>query len=578
MDTKIFVCCHKEFPVLNSKNIIPIQGGRKISSIRLNMIGDDTGKNISEKNRSWCELTVLYWMRYNVTADAYGLFHYRRFLNLSWRHKRYFDPKDITELSKLSLTEKHINYLLSKYDIITSPTWDVHPCDLPLDTMSNYEFYCREHHKKDIDVLVDVIKEKYSEYFFPTIDVLTSKKCFFGNIFIMKKKYFIECMDWIFSVLKDVENVININDYSTYQTRVFGFLAERLMNVYVKYSLKKYGIQVKEFPVVYPKFIGYDFTEEKIIRNIEHNKNKKCLLSKEPIEIIYCCDNNYIKYCIVSIISLLNNIKREQNLNIYILNDGSISDVNKYNIIKNTKNFENCNIKLIEIDKKAFSDLPLNRDYISITTYFRLKIYDFLPTSIDKILYIDCDTIVTGDITKLWEIDLEGFMLGAADDEGGVSQVRRLGLPDTYRYFNAGVILFNLNKMRELNIYHNFLLTYYKNRHLITLQDQDILNISCVNDVKYIDLSWNANSRLYMFNELEHSYDDILAKNAALNPNIIHFTDRYKPWNNSCKHPLRTIYKFYENKIEWIDNNDKILYRVKNYLKNIFLRYKNSFM
>ena len=59
MNTKIFVCCHKEFPVLKSDNIIPIQGGRKISNIKLNMIGDDTGDNISEKNKSWCELTVV---------------------------------------------------------------------------------------------------------------------------------------------------------------------------------------------------------------------------------------------------------------------------------------------------------------------------------------------------------------------------------------------------------------------------------------------------------------------------------------------------------------------------------------
>ena len=325
MNIKIFVCCHKEFPVLKSDNIIPIQGGRKISNIKLNMIGDDTGDNISEKNKSWCELTVLYWMWKNIEADAYGLFHYRRFLNLSWHYKEYFDPLNESELANLGLTQKNINRLLEKYDIITSPKWDVHPVDLPSDIMSNYEFYCRDHYKKDIDVVEDIIKDKFKEYYFPMLDVLTSKTCFFGNIFIMKKKYFFEFMEWIFAVLEEAEEKIDIKTYSVYQKRIFGFLAERLSNVYVNYAQRKYGVAVKEFSVIKPKYNYYNIAKNKIFDNLKKLKNDNLKeYTDDCINIAYCVDNNYIKYCATSLYSILSNVNKNQKLSVFILHDGSI--------------------------------------------------------------------------------------------------------------------------------------------------------------------------------------------------------------------------------------------------------------
>lgn len=578
MNIKIFVCCHKEFPVLKSDNIIPIQGGRKISNIKLNMIGDDTGDNISEKNKSWCELTVLYWMWKNIEADAYGLFHYRRFLNLSWHYKEYFDPLNESELANLGLTQKNINRLLEKYDIITSPKWDVHPVDLPSDIMSNYEFYCRDHYKKDIDVVEDIIKDKFKEYYFPMLDVLTSKTCFFGNIFIMKKKYFFEFMEWIFAVLEEAEEKIDIKTYSVYQKRIFGFLAERLLNVYVNYAQRKYGVAVKEFSVIKPKYNYYNIAKNEIFDNLKKLKNDNLKeYTDDCINIAYCVDNNYIKYCATSLYSILSNVNKNQKLSVFILHDGSIEqqNFNKYSLI--FKEFKNCKIKFIKVEKTKFADFPLNRNYISFTTYFRLKMYDFVPNDIDKILYIDCDTIINKSIIELWKTELKENLLAAADDEGGITQVRRLRLPDTYRYFNAGVILFNVKQMRNEKIYNKFVSNYFLNRYAITLQDQDILNLTCVNRVKYIDLAWNSNSRLYRFNELERAYNDETAKNAAFCPFILHFTDKDKPWQIKCNHPLKKNYFLYSDKIKWDTNKKSILKSYIEYINNLLNTCKKYF-
>lgn len=578
MNTKIFVCCHKEFPVIKSDNIIPIQGGRKISNIKLNMIGDDTGDNISEKNKSWCELTVLYWMWKNIEADAYGLFHYRRFLKLSWHYREYFNPLNDSELANLGLTQEKFDRLLEKYDIITSPRWNVHPVDLPCNIMSNYEFYCRDHYKKDIDIVEDIIKDKFKEYYFPMLDVLTSKTCFFGNIFIMKKKYFFEFMEWLFAVLEEAEQKIDIRTYSVYQKRIFGFLAERLSNVYVNYAQRKYNVAVKEFPIIKPKYNSYNIVKNDIIDNLKKLKNDNLKeYTDDCINIAYCVDNNYIKYCATSLYSILSNVNRNQKLSVFILHDGSIEqqNFNKYNLI--FEEFKNCKIKFIKIAKDEFADFPLNRNYISFTTYFRLRIYDFIPSDIDKILYIDCDTIINKNIVELWKTELNENLLAAADDEGGITQIRRLRLPDTYRYFNAGVILFNVKQMRNEKIYNKFVSNYFLNRYAITLQDQDILNLTCVNRVKYIDLAWNSNSRLYRFNELERAYNDETAKNAAFCPFILHFTDKDKPWQEKCKHPLKDIYYLYANAIKWDTDKKSILKPYIERINDLYNAFKRYF-
>ena len=209
--------------------------------------------------------------------------------------------------------------------------------------MSNYEFYCRDHYKKDIDVVEDIIKDKFKEYYFPMLDVLTSKTCFFGNIFIMKKKYFFEFMEWIFAVLEEAEEKIDIKTYSVYQKRIFGFLAERLSNVYVNYAQRKYGVAVKEFSVIKPKYNYYNIAKNKIFDNLKKLKNDNLKeYTDDCINIAYCVDNNYIKYCATSLYSILSNVNKNQKLSVFILHDGSIEqqNFNKYSLI--FKEFKNC--------------------------------------------------------------------------------------------------------------------------------------------------------------------------------------------------------------------------------------------
>ena len=266
------------------------------------------------------------------------------------------------------------------------------------------------------------------------------------------------------------------------------------------------------------------------------------------INIVFACDNNYAQHLCVSMASILLNNRNGSYYKFFIL-DGGISEKNK-NKIKSLNYIKNFSIKFYEMKDDNFSDFKLNRHHISIATYYRLMLFDLLDKDIKKIIYLDCDTIIKKDLSQLWEIDLEEYFALVIEDECGITQSERLGLPISYKYFNAGVLVFNVKKMKEFDFYNKCLNCYKNNKNIITLQDQDILNILLNNKCKFIPLNWNANSRIYLddnFKRLNISfckkfYTKEEEDNAKYNPYILHYTGEAKPWDIYCKHPLKNEY------------------------------------
>lgn len=258
------------------------------------------------------------------------------------------------------------------------------------------------------------------------------------------------------------------------------------------------------------------------------------------INICFSTDNKYVQHCATAMASLLKNCDVESKIKFFIL-DGGISEVNKKNIEKlsDIKDFE---IEYYDMTKIDFSDLPLNRSRISVATYYRLYLLDILPQDVQKLIYLDCDIIVKDDITKLWQTDVSDYYAGVIEDEGSISQLKRLGLPLDYKYFNAGVILFNIAKLRTFDLKKCCFEYYEKNKEVIILQDQDILNGVFYGKCKFLDLRWNVNGRMYLGNIYEHFYTEEESEEAKRNLGIIHYTDVQKPWFMSSNHPLQNEY------------------------------------
>lgn len=246
-DVEIVVCYHKEFDLVQSDAAKPVQVGASLSNLDLGISKDNSGENISEKNPYYCELTALYQLWKNSTADYVGLMHYRRLLDLNCGNVRWYNqfPQNIVEL--LGLTKAHVNSLMADYDII-----------LPMKRViqqapTAYEYYKKRHYISDMDRTLEIIKEKFPQVYDTAVDVMkNSKELYLYNIFISSKEFLNDYSAWLFEILETLEKEIQpeVLSRDTFQQRVYGFLSERLFTIYVEYR-KKQGLRFKETPTVY---------------------------------------------------------------------------------------------------------------------------------------------------------------------------------------------------------------------------------------------------------------------------------------------------------------------------------------
>ena len=246
-DIKILVAAHKRAYVPEHPLLFPIQVGSALSEKRLpGMLHDDEGANISEKNRSYCELTAQYWAWKNLKADYYGFFHYRRYMSfakvypvqkngkLNLRQWRPYIEADTLKdnFSAYSLNEQHIRPLIEKYDIITglSEHMDV----------TAYEQFCQFHPKADLDRAIKILKRRWPMQAKACDDYMNSKYIYFCNMYIMRRKYFYEYMAWLFSILEEFEADKDFSACNAKEMRITGYIAERLFGVYYTW-LKQQG-------------------------------------------------------------------------------------------------------------------------------------------------------------------------------------------------------------------------------------------------------------------------------------------------------------------------------------------------
>jgi len=211
-DIKIYVVTHKPFnnDFLKSLNIYKtIKVGNNKNLVC--DFSDDKNDNIAEKNSNFCELTALYWIWKNTNSDIIGICHYRR----------YFTNYNLKLMKK-----NEIEKLLKKYD-----------CILPFRTRTHkknvYEKYGEVHYKSDLDKCKKIIETNFPEYV-PYFNEAMEKNYFYPfNMLITTKEKYNEYCEWLFKILFELEKIVDISNRDNYQKRIFGFISERLLYVWV---------------------------------------------------------------------------------------------------------------------------------------------------------------------------------------------------------------------------------------------------------------------------------------------------------------------------------------------------------
>lgn len=211
MAVTIFTMTHKKFKEPSDPAYVPLQVGRACGE-DLGYPGDDTGDNISAKNCYYGELTGVYWVWKNVRTKEYvGICHYRR----------YFCTEDGRIFS-----EKDYLTILQKYDIITSKKLKLN--------FSYFDGYASDYNISDLIVTGEVIRQKYPEYYGNFERLVHGNGTYFANMMVAKKPLYDEYCAWLFSIFDEVEKRINAEDYDDYHKRVFGFISEFLLLVWVE--------------------------------------------------------------------------------------------------------------------------------------------------------------------------------------------------------------------------------------------------------------------------------------------------------------------------------------------------------
>lgn len=253
---KILIATHKAYEFPNDGCYLAIQVGKANAELSLGILGDNTNEHISEKNKTFCELTALYWAWKNLSNyDYIGLVHYRR----------YFAGLGAEIKGQRIASQAELLADLATSDVVVAQKRNYY-------IESVYTHYKNAHFVNDLDKTKEIIEQHFPDYL-PAFDqVMKGRTLHLFNMFVMSKENFVQYCEWLFDILFKLEKQIDISSYDDYQKRVFGFLAERLFNVWLvknKLELKERKVVSLEGENLFKKAIGL------LKRKLLKNGNKK---------------------------------------------------------------------------------------------------------------------------------------------------------------------------------------------------------------------------------------------------------------------------------------------------------------
>lgn len=546
-DIKIFVSHRIDLDAQTIDNplYIPVRCGAVYDKREnVEMLGDDTGDNISEKRMSFNELTVQYWAWKNVKADYYGLCHYRRYHNFSGEdfltasgeaNNGCVLAENLSEetIEKFGLTENKIREYLKDADIV------VHKPILVTDfgAKNNYDAMKKSpkyHNIHDVDLMLKVISEKYPEMTKIAYQYMNDTDEWLYNCYVMNAEVFNAYCEWIFDILFEVEKRINTENYTTTQYRAMGLLGEHFFGVYLQYLKKKKKYRIKETELVF-------------IKNPQKNEIPQKITPQcnEEVVLVSNFNNNYVPVFTVFLSSVLDHISEKYSYNYIILSD-DISEENKLTISKMIAPYRNFYVQYYSPKEHLQGiNLFMNNSVYTIDMYYR-AVVPYALKNHDKALILDVDMICMDDPAKLYFEDIENYYAGAVKDvvyqgwlNGFVSDAKAyaidtLKLNNPYNYCNTGVLLMNLKKIRE-----NFAEEYVRgfiNTHKFRVYEQDTLNVLYQDKMKFINPRWNlfayTNYGVKDSVNLAVYTDEQAYQVARKDPGFIHYAAHPKPWTN----------------------------------------------
>lgn len=531
MKLSIYVCHQEASHFLTGNCFFPIHAGKAGSFNDIGCFGDNTGDSISLRHPFYGDLTAQYWIWKNDRdSDVIGLMHARGHLSFTDSTANTHDEYQ----QKHGLSNESIREFMGEADIICPKNIDLSATN----ASNNYKHYTAGSNAttQTLDKALAILREKYPEFANAAEAYNNARHTYPAHGFIMKRATFNAYSQWLFSILFELENHIDLRGTARDNQALFRDVATYLFGIYITQLLDEGTLHVKQADTITPP-------------EGEYNGHLAPAFESNNVPIVVCFDDNYAHAGGALIQSILAHAQQDKNYDILVFEDG-ISQTNKSHLDALTRAYPNCQLRFFDVN--TFSEMAHVhvRGHFSPATYARL----FIPTIFqeqDKVVFIDCDTTVNDDLAKLLDYDLGDNLVAAVKDivmEGfvrfeapsnehtGALPAGRylseyLGLENPDGYFQAGLIVFNLEAMRRENTYQKLMDTMRRKAYWFL--DQDIMNAVFQQRILYLPMEWNV---VHGNNDTETFYPGLKFSTyiryleARKNPSMVHYAGPNKPW------------------------------------------------
>ena len=543
---RIFVSTHKDVALFDSKVLQPVQVGCALREWTYDWaLHDDEGESISDQNARYCELTTQYWAWKNVDAEYYGFCHYRRYFDFAdERHEEnewgeVMDGRiDEAAQRRYHLDDASIAKAVEGYDVVTTEVKDLR--EFPGDANTPYDQYrvAERLHIADLERVVAILKDMHPDYAEDADAFLKGNFSCFCNMFVMRRELFRAYCAWLFPILERFCDETDFTRYSVEATRTPGHLSERLFNIYLNHQ-QRTGANLRWKQVQCVHF--------------EHPEREEPLTLPEAfraephriVPVVFAADDAYVPMVTTTIHSMLKNADPSRYYDVVVLTSNISGEHQRKMREFLADRLDNVSLRFHDVSATIGTyDLSTSNEHISVETYYRFLIQRELPFY-GKVLYLDSDLVIEGDVAELYDTELGDDLLAAVRDVDYLGNLnmhdgRRLAytnkvlkMSDPYGYFQAGVLVLNTRAMRAAYTTRQWL--EFASAPDFIYDDQDVLNAHCEGRVRYLDPSWNVmhDCGARVGNVFSYAparvYQEYLA--ARSHPRVRHYAGFEKPWN-----------------------------------------------
>ncbi len=548
-DIKIFVSHRIDLDSVTIDNplYVPVYCGavyKDKSEWNPDIIGDDTGDNISQEREKFCELTVMYWAWKNQQADYYGLCHYRRYLSfaqekfdIDYNNKQHVVENELNgdAVKKYGLLNEKIQEEIKENDCIIIEPIDITKVNTPegckkniLEHWKSWEKYISE--EGAVEKLLKCIRKIKPHFYENVMDYLSTSNYFGFNCFVLKNEIFLDLCDTVFPILFELDKNIDYKYKSEVQTRTCGFMGEILVGAYIyglmknnkeKISCKQlvYFENTKKDIPIYPKF-------------------------KDEIPVIITSSDYYTPYAGCLIKSIINFSSDDLYYDIIVLSK-DMDEKHRDRLIAIGEGNANISIR-VHNPASVTKDTTL---YVSHPMYSEVAYYRILAPWIlkkfDKILILDADIITKIDVSFIYQIELEGKIIAGVKDAFWQGMLwekypgnwfhyakKEMKMRNPYDYINTGVLIMDLNGVRE-----EYTLEYtlkYISEHKFRFQEQDVINVLFEDKIKFLDETYNyyvQDNDIVLEAKKSIPLPQLKKwEKAKRNPKVVHYCGKPKPW------------------------------------------------